>query len=67
MNNMPCIVTRDLDAQQGIWDAQAEEAAARDEQFERVWNELDAALAAGILSDESYDMIRSAMDEDMKR
>lgn len=64
--NAPCIVTRDLNRYQAQIDAEALEAEARDEQFERVWDELDAALKAGILSGESYDMIRSAMDEDLK-
>lgn len=66
MKNMPCVNTILLNRYQAQIDAEAFADAAEERRWERMWDELDAALAAGILSDESYQVIRQAMDEDLK-
>lgn len=55
-----------INSAQREMDAQARQDAYEEERIDQLWDELDAALHAGILSAESYNLIRNAMDEDMK-
>lgn len=57
-----CVVTRDLDRQQAIWDAEAEREMWEDQQWSSLWDEIAKAEKAGHLSSWAVGILTKAVE-----